>query len=351
MIYKSSKQTINRYRAAEGINQSYLKHIGNVYYFNSLFHKQTQGDLYFEEKEYFTLGNAVDKLITDRENFKKDFYVSTLGSKPSDKIMSVVQQVFDTYNFEGCDGVTLFQLSDFIIRAAREQGYQPKYKDPTIIKKIVNEGGDYFDELIASEGKTILSLTEKMLIDTIYSNIINNPNFGHLFLNHKDTDIYYQMPIMFTHNEVKCKGLMDMVKIYHKEQIIMPIDIKTMGDYTLNFESKFYKNRYDFQGAFYTEGLSKPETLERLSEVLKRDVTKYSISDFHFIVESTIAPGSPVIFKMGNEAYRSGKHGVKKDYMKRIGFEEALNDYKWYTENSFDKQRILVEQKDSIELN
>lgn len=349
MIYKSSREEIERYRQAEGINQSYLKHIGNVYYFNSLLKDRDEGKLYFEEKHHFTIGNGVDTMLTNEEDFKNQFYISNMKEKPSDKIMSILHQVVDEFNFDGVeDSIFLKDLRDHIIKACRDQGYQPKYGDDALMKAVCEQGNDYYIELINSIGKTILSIEEKSLIDTIVNNLRNNPNTGRFLKDDNEIDIVYQFPITFEINGVKCKGLLDEVYIDHSTKCIYPIDIKTMGDYTLNFKDNFIKRRYDFQGAFYFQGIEK--NLTQLATLVGKHLIGYNIMPFRFIVESTVAPGSPAIFIMGANSYKTGTIGVETPFRSLMGFEQAIMEYKWYLENGFTKQRILVEQNDTIYL-
>ena len=96
----------------------------------------------------------------------------------------------------------------------------------------------------------------------------------------------------------------------------------------------------------------------------------YKILPFKFIVESTINPGKPLVFTCSNELLFMGKWGreenflelnvpdsaetwTKKEYVSYPeikGFHQLIEDYKWYMENEFEKNRKIVEAQGEFQL-
>ena len=116
-------------------------------------------------------------------------------------------------------------------------------------------------------------------------------------------------------------------------------------------------NRTKGQAAFYTRAL--------LSRV---EFQNYEILPFKFIVESTIKPGNPLVFKcdktlleigtLGRSAIRmSGVSEAKlvDTYYGRVepikGFMELLEDYKWYMEHGFETSRAIVAREGELDIN
>ena len=126
-----------------------------------------------------------------------------------------------------------------------------------------------------------------------------------------------------------------MILIDHSRKVIRPLDIKTMGDYVINFNQSLKARRYDIQAKFYTDMLSLD--LENLSIRLRKDVRDYKIANFAFVVESTVSIGFPMIFPLSNELSEIGKNGDGK-FIK--GYIQALLEYKrWYDVN-FDLSKL-----------
>ena len=99
----------------------------------------------------------------------------------------------------------------------------------------------------------------------------------------------------------------------------------------------------------------------------KKVYETYEILPFKFIVESTIDPGTPLVFICSENLLNIGKYGrlpyklcdkpyaateytiyMKFDEIK--GFHQLIEDYKWYLENGFEKSRKVVEAGEEFNL-
>lgn len=373
MIYRTSEEEINFYREAEGMNQSLLKLLTKgVSYFNENLTEE-QSELYFEEKEHFLIGSAVDcKLTEGDEVFNARYYSTDDSKKPSDTIMSIIRMVFDDYkaNYSNgdffCTDLAHDELYEAIISSIEFHQYQPKWGIPAKYKKVITDGSAYWNELVLSQGKTILSSDQYNLVNNIVDNLLHHPHTARIFslaVDSYDYDIVYQFPIFFEYNGVLCKGLLDMVFIDHINKTIAPVDLKTLFDYTVNFPATVRKRRYDFQASFYTEGikLNKPQ----LEVIINRPIGDYTFKPFTFIIESTKKPGNPLVFVCDDELIDIGKYGfnelhyytidtttsnTQSVYSKpHMGFDQAIELYKWHLENGFSKDRVVAENNGVLE--
>ena len=326
-----------------------------------LFNTVEEPEMYFEEKKHFVIGSAVDCLLTQsQEVFNSTYHISNVQNKPSDTIKSIINQVFDTVKeLQETRSNYIASITDYsslILKACNSHEYQSRWNDQTRINKVC-EAWEYWEDLKQAIGKQVLSQEENDLISQIVMSIRTNPATSKYF-NPKSmhVEIIFQMPIEFTYEDVECKALLDMVIIDHKNKTIQPIDIKTMGDYTINFPKSLRQRRYDIQAAFYTEALKSKQVYET-----------YEILPFKFIVESTIEPGTPLVFTCSDNLLQIGKYGrlpyklcdkpyVSSEYITYMkfdeikGFHQLIDDYKWYLENGFEKSRKVVEAQDEFNL-
>lgn len=338
---------VEEYYTNPAISQSKLKLLlgPNPNIFNTI----QEPELYFEEKKHFLIGDAVDiQLTRSMEEFNQKFHISNLQNKPSDTIKSIINQVYDhVREIYGREIQTIDRYANAILDACNDHNYQSRWIDNTRISKVV-EAWEYWEDLKSAEGKTVLSSEENDLISQIVMSIRTSPNTSKYFQTSKDIEVLYQLAIYFPYQGVDCKALLDMVVINHKEKTIQPIDIKTMGDQSIYFPKSLRQRRYDIQAAFYTEALKS-----------KKVYDTYEILPFKFIVESTVNPGNPLIFTCSDELLKIGREGRVDEYVRIFnvfdhrheklpeikGFQQLIEDYKWYMENDFEKNRKIVESQ------
>lgn len=342
---------VEEYYTNPAISQSKLKLLlgPNPNIFNTI----QEPELYFEEKKHFLIGDAVDiQLTRSMEEFNQKFHISNLQNKPSDTIKSIVNQVYDhVREIYGREIQTIDRYADAILDACNDHNYQSRWIDNTRISKVV-EAWEYWEDLKSAEGKTVLSSEENDLISQIVMSIRTSPNTSKYFQTSKDVEVLYQLAIYFPCQGVDCKALLDMVVIDHKEKTIQPIDIKTMGDQSIYFPKSLRQRRYDIQAAFYTQAIFK-------WCIMQDKYLDYKILNFKFIVESTVNPGNPLVFTCSDELLKIGREGRVDEYVRIFnvfdhrheklpeikGFQQLIEDYKWYMENEFEKNRKIVESQ------
>lgn len=369
MIRYGNPQEVEEYFADDSINQSYLKElIKGVEYLG-----KKESVLYYEEKGHFKIGSAVDVWLTQGTiNFNKQYYVSE-GQKPSDAIISMVHMVFDNNVInEIPTGGALMEFRSDILDALDFHKYQSRWKEETRIQRVIDEGSSYFEELKEAHGKTILTNTESTIIHNIVMSLQSSKHTNKYFKDSPTVDIFYQLPVYFTYQEMSCKALLDMVIIDHENKQVFPIDIKTMGDFTRHFPWAVKGRGYNFQAAFYTEALMQLKLSNGGTIKGFPDISEYEIMPFKFIVETTkfwkntltdettYYQGKPLVYKLSRRQMRIGKFGRPEltvptimtrslisetypTYQKEvIGFKGALELHTWHLENGFEQDREVV---------
>lgn len=339
MEYRSTKEDIINYFNSEAISQSQLKLLTVS---SQAFLEVKEPEKFFEEKEHFVIGSAVDDWITMGETYFDDnYFVSKLETKPSDTIKSIVQQVFSQKENDDW-----FEQRLSILIAIEAHNYQPNWKPETKIAKVSEEGEAYWYELVNSEGKQILSLEEYSLITKIVNQLQEHEYVNWVFQKEGHIDIYYQLPIYFEIQNTYCKALLDMVIVNHQDKTIQPIDFKTLGDYTKNFPYHVKKRRYDIQASWYTEAIKYWRNLTHKD---------YFIHNFTFIVASTTRTCPPLTFTMSSDALSIGKWGCtlqstgtqldQKGFLFKkeiVGWFELLQLYDFHVENGFEVDQEII---------
>jgi len=347
-----------------------------------VFNKEyTEKELYYEEKEHINIGNAVDVILTQgREEFDRQFAV-IMVEKPGAKLMSVVQFIFDRF-IESVDSdedvirhstLSLNVPPALILDGASAENFQPKWKNETIITNIIRDAGDYFDALCMNHGKQLLSPEEIITINAIVESLTTNSLTAAFFSEElpEGIDIYFQYPIYFDIDGVMCKILIDMLIVDHNNKWFSPYDLKTMGDYTVNFPRAVMRHRYDIQAAFYTAGVIKEMSnnsslpfQQNLED--RQSFNGYSNAPFRFIVESSKEQGNPLVYECDSEVIAMGTFGRPSGFSmihteneadsrhlwhsQVHGYQDAIELYLWHQENGFEKDRIVVEKEGILTL-
>jgi len=366
MIFRTSQQEVDDYfNDTERVSQSKLKRIiKGVEGLKDV----TEKELYYEEKEHLIIGSAVDDLLTMGEQVFNNTYYVTIAEKPSGKTLSTLHKLFDNmmeiFDEEYVKFLSFSTIAqDDILTACEQEDFQSRYKTPTKINALEKYSA-YFDELCKSYGKQIITTDDKAKIDAIVDSF-KKSYFGWIFnvangekdeenYDENEIDIHFQKPIYFDYEGVPSKALLDILLVNHDTKEIAIADLKTTGDSLINFKYSAMKFRYDIQAAFYISAVK--EWMKT-----KPEFKDYTLLGFTFLVENTINQNGAVSFDCSNEFLKMGRVGreafyfQKEDgptihYPKIKGFVDAMDDYNWYLEHGFEKERIIVEQEDMLRL-
>lgn len=353
------KETQNYYNNL-ALSQSELKLLlDDPKKFKEFKDKQAQGiQENSEDAKHFLLGSAVDCMLTSTD-FLEEFHVSNVENRPSDTIINILNSVFNTTILLNRSRI-LKELQDLILAACDNFEYCKNWKDETRINKIL-ENYQYWNDLVASEGKKVLSAEEYLTVRNIVASLKNHKFTKEYFRKAgSELEIVYQLPIFFNHKTLDCKALLDMVIFNHSDKTIQPIDIKTTSGRTIHFPTSFRKYRYDIQAAWYTLALE----YYKNNNIFYSD---YKVLPFKFIVESTTDIGRPLVFTCSKEALYAGRYGVEESIQTRIifpnetiasgnkalkykGFEELLNEVIKLKHTDYNYTFDILEVNGDVEL-
>lgn len=266
-----------------------------------------------EPAEVTVIGDGVDLLLTQGEDvFMEQFYFSTV-ERPTGQMGDFVWHLFANRNDTMAENIA-YELAGF--------------KRDTLAKvreRFEKEGKAYYDDLIAGEGKKVVSPTQYATIQNVANTLKMSPFTSKYVLGNSQFKVFTQQALNFEYKGVACKGLLDLVVVDTVNNILYPIDLKTTTTSLNYWVEMLLKHRYDFQAAFYTEALKQTDL-----SVYGDNLT---IHNFRFIVESQKYPGSPLIYEMSDHLMALGKTGgtyLGKEYE---GFDQAIDRLLWHSEN------------------
>jgi hypothetical protein len=315
----------NDYRKLPGVNQSSLKKI------------LTSPQAYLKARDrvesstasHFVFGSLVDDMLL-KPKIIDDKYYKMGASSTSEAIQGIVKFVYDQLVVR--DKVIALDspaVDVYILEGCEMYGWQPKWGDEAKLKNIRKSGTDYYNALLKSYGKIIIP-EEEYNQATICSSSLKADDFIKDYLTPTQNNTLYKHKIVqFVINDIECKGELDLVYIDHQKKTIRPIDFKTTGKPVTGFNFDFWAYRYDFQAAFYSEGLKQdPEILQLIED-------GYSLLNFQYIVVEKDMNNPPLIFTVPDSVISIGWSGGKRSSGRYYeGVMQAIKQYIWHTEEN-----------------
>ena len=318
--------TEQEYRAAEGTSQSSLGYLVKhpKFYYHKLFVKTTE-----PRKDYFVIGGALDCLLTSPADFAATYIEEPEDSPNSAMMLKLCEEYVKQRYVNHCDEEMSFQM------AHNESGYKAGLDG--IRKKFDESEIQHYIKFLKNKGdRIILKRQEAITVRHMAKLLTKSPHCGWLFDRENIKEgitILYQLPVFFTCQDVKCKGLLDIVVIDHNNKTIQPIDLKTTGKSVHAFRKSFITFNYYLQAAFYSRGL---EIWKNNFEGLG-DISQYKMLNFKFLVQEKACYNKPMFFNTSDNDLKIGKLGgylkAGEQYIK--GYIELLDELKWHRKEDY----------------
>lgn len=347
MIVRHTTEQVSDYYEKAGLNQSSLKVIleDGMQEFLVKAQELAKVEELYGEKKHFIIGSGVDCKITHGEDiFEKQYHISRLIKKPGETALAILKLAYDkakAFFPLGID-ISLTAYKSEVYEAANELEYymnrkKDNWEDDTRINELLKQNGqEYWADLYMAGDKQVLSDDEANTVEVVSTSLLTHPHTAHLFNDDGGKDIIYQFVIDFIIKNVHCKGMIDEIIIDHVNKRIMPVDIKTTAWNVLTFPQAIKKRRYDLQASFYLEGLK--QNIKKLGELIKKDLTGYTVSKFAFVVESTKTTGTPMIFVMDEQVIYRGQHGSPEEGIK--GWQQGIDEFIIWADAGWDINKV-----------
>jgi len=240
-----------------------------------------------------TLGTAVDMLLTDTDNFRKETYVMTTSKPESKMMLKYTEEMALSGNVDKAHAVSGFKLGS-----------------EAVYKKFDKEGRAYFDALVASEGKNIIDAEEMFKANQIVNTLLTNPYTKKYFIAEDGIELIFQPRILWDlyyrslledgkSTTVQAKSVLDVIRIDHKNKVVQPIDLKTGAE---SFMKSYWRYKRYLQGAMYQKA-----TWKSIDEKYFDD--DYVVENMKFVFADTNLWYPPVIYNMTDDDVNTGTYG------------------------------------------
>lgn len=293
--------TINKdnYRSFKAVNFSLLSKVD----FDPSQARQVQ-----KETEALSFGSLFDCLMTEYDEFNSRYIISDVN-KPTAQLGEFIDLYLEYKNYE----------SAYLEMKNRN----PKLRDSLerFKERVETEGNDYIKFVEKSKEKTVVSKQDYYLAETmrsaLHANKFTAPYFNMDFLWETKNQLALEADI----DGINYKCLVDKFLINHALKKIIPIDIKTTGEYPNAFLKSVWKYRYYLQGTLYWD-------------IISQLYPDYQVEDFLFFVCSKELPEKPYIYSINAKNREIGRNGgLSKTGNKIRGYRELAEDLKWHEES------------------
>lgn len=224
-------------------------------------------------------GSAVDAIITGGyKTFYDNFAVINMP-KLSDSLASIALWLYERF---GKAGLSFESISDDDISdagIANDYYVKENYRQVRI-KKIKEECKKYYDILMSSNGKTVISKETFIEVEKCVNTLKTSPATKDLFSDEpKDSPIekLYQVQLASTFDGIEYVIAIDLLIIDHANKTIYPFDLKTTSGKEYNFEEHFVHWGYSIQARLYARVI-----LDNISR--DPDLKDYNVADYKFVV-------------------------------------------------------------------
>ena len=180
--------------------------------------------------------------------------------KISDTVREIVDRIAQTLDLDFIMvGTDLSSYKEEILAVAQEIGYGQSWKPDTLIKKVCEEGGnEYFNMLLQNVGKTIVSADVFAKLLKVESAIKSNPAACSLFFNEPSfgVEYFHEREILWKYGAMSgtvldCKSKLDLLIVNHEDCTFRIVDLKTTSESVEMFPKLFKDRRIYRQLAFY----------------------------------------------------------------------------------------------------
>lgn len=277
------------------------------------------------------MGNIIEDMLLDADNFENQYALSSLSTLPADNMKSLVEDIYNSILINPD-----MSFEERFIIAKCKSNY--KISKDALLKKFEKEGKQYLQYLIDNTNKKVISVKELEEGRKATERILST--FPHYF------EIYEPQVVLESELDgLAYKVMLDIIIKDDNLKEITPIDIKITHNVEGFITNYYLKERLDIQGYLYYHAL-------------KTNFPGYIINDFRFIVGDSIGYYAPLEFIMGHTerkyAYEgkmyNGKYykGLQKTIKELLWakktniFDVSLNNYNSFNKVSIDKYLYLT---------
>lgn len=243
MIHRTNNQQVKDYFESPFVSQSFLKEV-------------LRGAPATIAAKSRRDGSIIDAFLTMSPEDVDEFYAVSPAKRPSEALQTVLNKAYIYLYEKGALSDNIRNHKSTILKQTEFSEYSLSTGEEKRFEGIVNKAGDWWHFMVNNIHKEIISDDERSFGYEIAQKAKTHLKIGPYFKDYDWCDIYYQLPINFEVDGVKCKALLDHLVVNHRRKLITLSDIKTI--YLLNVDSFAQQARdlkYPFQLSFYREAI------------------------------------------------------------------------------------------------
>lgn len=231
------------------------------------------------ETPSLTFGSAVDAQITGGdEAFNANFMVVDFPSLP-DTMVQIIKSVFAIYKDEY---TSIKEIpNNLLLSAIKDISWNNHWKSDTRANKIKEDGDIYYRLLYMADGKTIINTSTYNDVCNTVSRLRNSNSTRFYFGTDSPFDDnierLYQLKFKTVLNGIPYRVMADELITFHKEKVVVPIDLKTSSKPEWDFYKSFLEWGYASQARLYWRVIRHIMDLDPYFKDFK-------LADYHFIV-------------------------------------------------------------------
>ena len=307
---------MSTYREHPSLSQSFLKSLeGHPKYANIV-----------KKSKAFDIGNLVDTLLTDNDNFY-NIYAVYEGNVPSEKMKLLADRFVEIALYTKSNGEAYYP-DNIVLQARADVEYDSRLSAATILKKFAEDASDYTDFCIGNYDKQVVSAQDNILARQLANSC--KQDFPDWFIPTDYVEIMFQQELYFEYDlnniPIECKALPDVIRIDHINRTIEIADVKTYAD---DFVDNYWKYRYYYQAEYYLYAI-----VHFLNDInIPKD---YTVKDFYFIAIDKSGFKGNLLYKH-NSNYRTtlwsgGRmYDNKGKYIKLKGLKQLIKEYYYHS--------------------
>lgn len=287
-----------------------------------------------EEKENLAanMGNLVETLLLEPEEFDNRFYMSSCVNVPTGLMLEFVEALYKITDAAADGfGVVARPMEEMVDEAYKASGF--KITKEAVVGKFLGSSAEiYYREIreVRSKKLTVITSQDITNAERIVEELRNN-EFTKDIINRVSDDKYTVV------NQLKIEGyfvdghefksMLDKVIVNHAEKKIDLYDLKCVWSV-----ENFYNDYYLYRRA-YIQAYLYYKAVRYLTQQKDHSWYGYNVEFLKFIVCDSINYYSPLIFTLDVEDMEDAKNGFTINDKIYPGVEPLIKDLSWAQEN------------------
>lgn len=296
-------------------------------------------------KKQIRFGKICHHLALLEDSFEDSYQVSEYF--PTESYLKITDMLINLYKDGAFTKEDILKCNESYSKVAYEMIMKSDIwnnikKEDTVTAKVCDTAfANYLvDAIVAEEENKVLITSQEFLeAKEIADHLKKSDNLREYFVSKdiKERQILFEIPILYTIDEQKCKSMLDSIQIDHKNKTIRFSDLKiTETPYTM-FESLFIKMRRDIQSFMYTMALE--EFME------KEGLKDYKVLDPIYIYAQRGNPKMCMPFKVTRPLVNRAYTGYQLGNRRYKGVKELIEEIQWHFKHKeFDLPKEYVEK-------